>query len=106
MKTVLRWDEWAACDATALAELVERGDVTAARRVAGEMKREWRGDKQAELAALEQAGVAPEDVDWLLLTHVHLDHAGGAGALMQVLPNAKLVVHPRGARHMIWVAVK
>ena len=53
------------------------------------------------LAALEQAGVAPEDVDWLLLTHVHLDHAGGAGALLQVLPNAQLVVHPRGARHMI-----
>ena len=53
------------------------------------------------LAALQQTGLAPEDVDWLLLTHVHLDHAGGAGALMQVLPNAKLVVHPRGVRHMI-----
>lgn len=53
------------------------------------------------LAALQEAGLAPEDVDWLLLTHVHLDHAGGAGALMQVLPNAKLVVHPRGVRHMI-----
>lgn len=53
------------------------------------------------LAALAEAGVAPEQVDWLLLTHVHLDHAGGAGALLQVLPNAKLVVHPRGARHMI-----
>src|SRR4030095_9135979 len=34
-------------------------------------------------------------------THVHLDHAGGAGLLMQQLPNARLVVHPRGARHMI-----
>lgn len=53
------------------------------------------------LAALAAVGVAPEQVDWLLLTHVHLDHAGGAGALLQVLPNAKLVVHPRGARHMI-----
>lgn len=55
----------------------------------------------AVLGALAEAGLAPEDVDWLLLTHVHLDHAGGAGALMQVLPHAKLVVHPRGARHMI-----
>ena len=53
------------------------------------------------LAALDSAGLAPEDVDFLMLTHVHLDHAGGAGALMTRLPNAKLVVHPRGAPHMI-----
>lgn len=53
------------------------------------------------LAALDQVGLAPADVDWLILTHVHLDHAGGAGELMACLPNAKLVVHPRGARHMI-----
>lgn len=53
------------------------------------------------LAALERAGLAPRDVDWLILTHVHLDHAGGAGELMSALPNARLVVHPRGARHMI-----
>ncbi len=53
------------------------------------------------LAALEQAGLATTDVDWLVLTHVHLDHAGGAGMLIQQLPNARLVVHPRGAPHMI-----
>lgn len=53
------------------------------------------------IAALAEAGMVPEQVDWLLLTHVHLDHAGGAGALLQVLPNARLVVHPRGVRHMI-----
>jgi len=53
------------------------------------------------LAALAEAGLAPEAVDWLILTHVHLDHAGGAGTLMQALPNARLVVHPRGAPHMI-----
>jgi glyoxylase-like metal-dependent hydrolase (beta-lactamase superfamily II) len=53
------------------------------------------------LAALADAGLTPEDVDWLLVTHVHLDHAGGAGALMSELPNARLVVHPRGAPHMI-----
>ena len=53
------------------------------------------------LAALEQLRVAPDAVDFLFLTHVHLDHAGGAGALMRALPNATCVVHPRGAPHMI-----
>lgn len=53
------------------------------------------------LDALRHAGPTEEDVDWLILTHVHLDHAGGAGELMAQLPNARLVVHPRGARHMI-----
>jgi len=53
------------------------------------------------LDALRQAGLTVNDVDWLILTHVHLDHAGGAGALMAQLPHARLVVHPRGARHMI-----
>lgn len=53
------------------------------------------------LAALDKAGLTPAQVDWLILTHVHLDHAGGAGELIAQLPNAKLVVHPRGARHMI-----
>ncbi len=37
----------------------------------------------------------------MILTHIHLDHAGGAGRLMEILPDAKLVVHPRGARHMV-----
>jgi glyoxylase-like metal-dependent hydrolase (beta-lactamase superfamily II) len=53
------------------------------------------------LAALDRLGIARSDVDLLLLTHVHLDHAGGAGALMQALPNAKAVLHPRGAPHLI-----
>ncbi len=53
------------------------------------------------LAALAANDLAAADVDWLILTHVHLDHAGGAGELMAQLPNARLVVHPRGARHMI-----
>lgn len=53
------------------------------------------------LAALAALGVAPEAVDFVIVTHVHLDHAGAAGAFIAACPNAKLVVHPRGARHMI-----
>ncbi len=52
------------------------------------------------LTALARLGVAPEAVDWVMLTHIHLDHAGGAGSLMCALPAAKLLVHPRGVRHM------
>ena len=53
------------------------------------------------LEGLAAAGVAPDGVSHVIVTHVHLDHAGGAGALMAVLPRAKLVVHPRGARHLV-----
>jgi glyoxylase-like metal-dependent hydrolase (beta-lactamase superfamily II) len=53
------------------------------------------------LAACEALGLAREDVDFVIPTHVHLDHAGGAGLLMRELPGARLVVHPRGARHLI-----
>lgn len=53
------------------------------------------------LASLAENGLDEEAVDWVILTHIHLDHAGGAGLLMQQLPNAKLAVHARGARHMI-----
>jgi glyoxylase-like metal-dependent hydrolase (beta-lactamase superfamily II) len=52
------------------------------------------------LGALEARGIGRADVDWVLTTHVHLDHAGGAGALMRELPNARCVVHPRGAPHL------
>ncbi len=68
------------------AALVDCGTATCAPRV---------------LDAIDAAGVARECVDWLLVTHVHLDHAGGAGPLMRALPNARLVVHARGAQHMI-----
>lgn len=53
------------------------------------------------LAALETLGIARGAVDLVFLTHVHLDHAGGAGALLRELPNARAVVHPRGAPHLV-----
>jgi len=53
------------------------------------------------LAVVERRGRQAEEVSHVIVTHVHLDHAGGAGSLMQRLPNAVLVVHPRGARHIV-----
>jgi glyoxylase-like metal-dependent hydrolase (beta-lactamase superfamily II) len=53
------------------------------------------------MKTLEKRGWKPQDVRYVIVTHVHLDHAGGAGSLMQLLPNATLLVHPYGARHMI-----
>jgi glyoxylase-like metal-dependent hydrolase (beta-lactamase superfamily II) len=49
---------------------------------------------------LAQAGVGPTDLRWLVLTHIHLDHAGGVGDLAAAFPNATVVVHERGARHL------
>lgn len=53
------------------------------------------------LAALAKEGLAPEAVKYVIVTHVHLDHAGGASALMRACPNATLLAHPRAARHLI-----
>jgi glyoxylase-like metal-dependent hydrolase (beta-lactamase superfamily II) len=53
------------------------------------------------LSALRARGIAPEQVDYVILTHIHLDHAGGAGLFMREFPNATLTVHPRGAGHMV-----
>ncbi|MBF0437594.1 MAG: MBL fold metallo-hydrolase [Magnetococcales bacterium] len=52
------------------------------------------------LEALTRQGLSPEAVQAILVTHVHLDHAGGAGELLRHLPNARLVVHPRGVEHL------
>ncbi|WAH35743.1 MBL fold metallo-hydrolase [Alicyclobacillus dauci] len=52
------------------------------------------------IAGLDTIGLSPKDLAYVIVTHVHLDHAGGAGQMMSAAPQAKLVVHPRGARHM------
>ncbi len=52
-------------------------------------------------AALKQLDLGFDAVDYIILTHIHLDHAGGAGTLMTLCENAQLVVHPKGARHMV-----
>lgn len=53
------------------------------------------------LAALKEHGMSPEQVRYLIVTHVHLDHAGGSSALMKVCPQATLLAHPRAAVHLI-----
>lgn len=53
------------------------------------------------IAALQKEGLDPRAVKYVIVTHVHLDHAGGASALMRLCPNATLLAHPRAARHLI-----
>lgn len=53
------------------------------------------------LNTLDELGLSTQQVKYIVLTHVHLDHAGGAGEMMRVCEQAQLLVHPRGARHMI-----
>jgi glyoxylase-like metal-dependent hydrolase (beta-lactamase superfamily II) len=53
------------------------------------------------LSSLKELGVKVEDVAYVAISHVHLDHGGGVGALMSFLPNAKVIVHPRGAPHIV-----
>jgi len=53
------------------------------------------------MEVLCQKNIPPENISYVFLTHIHLDHAGGAGEFMRRFPNAKLVVHPRAARHMV-----
>jgi len=53
------------------------------------------------LTGLNEIGVRNQDIDYIMVSHIHIDHGGGAGTLMQHLPTAKLIVHPRGAPHII-----
>lgn len=50
---------------------------------------------------VKDLGLSPEQIAYIIVSHIHLDHSGGAGALVREFPNAKVYVHPRGARHLI-----
>ena len=50
---------------------------------------------------MKEKVISLEQIEYIMVTHVHLDHAGAAGVLMKMCPEAKLIVHPRGARHMV-----
>lgn len=52
------------------------------------------------LACLETLNIKPEEVDYVAVSHIHLDHAGGVGTLIKHLPKAKVIVHQRGAPHL------
>jgi glyoxylase-like metal-dependent hydrolase (beta-lactamase superfamily II) len=52
------------------------------------------------IGELHELGIGPEDLAWIVLTHIHLDHCGGTGALAAAFPGARVVVHERGARHL------
>ena len=54
----------------------------------------------AVLEGIRKTGVRPEDIDYLITTHIHLDHAGGAGFLLRNMPHARVVVHHKGAKHL------
>lgn len=75
--------------------LVRRGDRTAI------IETGTRHSVPAIMSVLSQLEIRAEQVDYVIATHVHLDHAGGVGLLMQELPDAQLIIHPKGARHMI-----
>ena len=53
------------------------------------------------LAAAASKGLEPADIDYIIITHVHLDHAGGTSALLDACPNATVLAHERAARHII-----
>ena len=53
------------------------------------------------IQTLSELGLNKDNVRYIILTHIHLDHAGGAGEMMHLCSNAQLIVHPRGVRHMI-----
>jgi glyoxylase-like metal-dependent hydrolase (beta-lactamase superfamily II) len=52
-------------------------------------------------AALAERGYTTADIRWILLTHIHLDHAGATGTLLREAPHARVLVHERGVKHMV-----
>jgi glyoxylase-like metal-dependent hydrolase (beta-lactamase superfamily II) len=80
-------------------------EITAGYLLAGERPAliETGPSKAAGVVAegVARAGLAPGDLAWIVLSHIHLDHAGGVGDLVRAFPNATVLVHPAGARHLV-----
>ena len=57
-------------------------------------------DSGKVLAALRELGIGPDDLAYIVLTHIHLDHGGGVGEIASSFPKATVVCHPRGLRHL------
>ena len=53
------------------------------------------------LTGLREIGIKNEDIDYVAVSHIHIDHAGGAGTLLEHLPNTRLLAHARGAPHLV-----
>lgn len=53
------------------------------------------------LDGIRQVGISPEDINYVIVTHIHLDHGGGAGVLLKDMPQAQVVVHHKGAKHLV-----
>ena len=63
------------------------------------------------LTGLSEIGIGKREIDYVAVSHIHIDHAGGAGTLLKHLPKAKLLVHARGASHLanpqrLWAGTK
>lgn len=53
------------------------------------------------LSALTEAGISPKEIDYIVLTHIHIDHAGGVGTAIKELSNAKVLAHSRARSHLL-----
>jgi glyoxylase-like metal-dependent hydrolase (beta-lactamase superfamily II) len=53
------------------------------------------------IEGIRKIGYKPADIDYIVITHIHLDHSGGVGTLLKETPKAKVVVHPRGIKHLV-----
>jgi glyoxylase-like metal-dependent hydrolase (beta-lactamase superfamily II) len=52
------------------------------------------------ISSLAEAGINPDEIDYIILTHIHIDHAGGAGQALRQMKQAKVIAHPRAQTHL------